>query len=214
MFWDKKSARGLPDLPPAPLTPAVQHHSTETHDEEDDDDSEGSQQRHGLPSFPDSPIQKGFSQTAIKEAVSNESTESESIPALPNNEGKFKAVEIDEWSPSSTHESSFPELHTAQSLPQSIIPSVPNQSNYTPIPPKPTHSQKSGDVFVKIDKFYTAKRSLEAAENKLEEISSLLNKIRDVKMREEQELTGWEKDVTTLKARMKDITSAIFDKVD
>ena len=67
---------------------------------------------------------------------------------------------------------------------------------------------------MKIDKFYSAKRALEAAASKIDDIDALLQKIRETKMREEQELTSWEKEITTIKARIKDVTDTIFEKVE
>jgi len=79
---------------------------------------------------------------------------------------------------------------------------------------EPILPKTSNDIFVKIDKFRTARTTLNDAKDKLEEIHSLINKIRDVKMREEQELTAWEKEISTAKARIHEVSSSIFDKVD
>lgn len=224
MFWDKKEKdKGLPDLPPlkTPMQPPTPMPSSETHAEDEDDNAPV--EKHGLPSFPDSPIQKGFSQAAIKDAVSNESVEDhqedpeESVNA-PRNEQSFKTVEVEEWSP---QQQSIPSMAAPPTSPpkSSRVPS-PSLAPppRTPFPPSSMAPQqrpeKNGDIFVKIDKFYSAKRALEAAALKINEIDALLQKIRETKMREEQELTGWEKDIATIKARIKDVTDTIFEKVE
>ena len=76
-----------------------------------------------------------------------------------------------------------------------------------------TKGEKS-DVFVRIDKFHSARRALRGANNSLKEISELMKKIREVKLREEQELAAWERDVANVKARIRDVTENIFEKVE
>lgn len=208
------------------------------HDHEEDVEDEFPQ-RHGLPSFPDNPLQKGFAQAAIKDAVTTESLESEenTIGSTPSNERSFKAVEIEEWSasqsipplsrPAATSSASFtPSMHEQSSIPPlaSILPppQVAAPLVRAPVYPSPSFAspgnpmrpQKNTDVFVKIDKFYSAKRALESVDHKLDEIEELLRKIREVKMREEQEIASWEKDVSMIKSRLKEVTSTIFEKVD
>lgn len=211
MFWNKKEdGSNLPELPPAKPFP----HPLEDSDEDDEDDEE-SNERHGLPSFPDSPLDKGFSQTAIKDAISQEENEEERVN-LPASSKQFKTVEIEEWSP---HEETS-RVTTAQIAKPLALPKQDQPEQQRPAfmqPPMSAPSRppsKNGDVFVKIDKFYSAKRALEAANVKLDEIESLLKKIREVKLREEQELTSWEKDVTTLKSRIKEVTETIFEKIE
>ncbi len=55
---------------------------------------------------------------------------------------------------------------------------------------------------------------LKETQEKLNEIDSLLARMRDIKMREEQELAVWEKEISAAKARIQDVTSNIFDKVE
>ena len=229
MFWDKKeSAKSLPDLPPS-KTPAMMYPA------EEDDSDDSSEARHGLPSFPDSPIQKGFSQAAIKDAVSNESVGEQDTETVssPTHEEAFKTVEVEEWSP---QQQNMPSISNASSMIPSMPPMMsrsmarapksqslapPPAMSVTPFPPSSLSTPprnaptgKNADIFVKIDKFYSAKRALEAAASKIDDIDALLQKIRETKMREEQELTSWEKEITTIKARIKDVTDTIFEKVE
>ena len=115
MFWEKKEDKHLlPDLPPSkiPLNADMFHREESLPEEEE---------KHSLPSFPDSPNQRGFSQSAIKDAINiNETEESEDkleeineakefpeeenykeVPEDFSENKKFKTVEMEEWVPSS-----------------------------------------------------------------------------------------------------------------
>lgn len=213
MFWDKKE-KGLPDLPPMPIVRAGANQSVAMVAEHNEEAEIADSEKHGLPSFPDSPMQRGFSQSAIKDAVAHESTEETPVgQALPASTAAMKTVEVDEWSshplPQPPSQPLMTESPMQQQSPLSATIQMPPLSSAR-LPRAP----KNTDIFVKIDKFYSAKRALEAANEKLEEIDTLLHKIRETKMREEQELSSWEKDLATIKARMKEVTETIFEKVE
>lgn len=192
MFWNKKEDRSsLPDLPP--LKTGFAEPSESISIEESDDVEDIDSERHNLPSFPDSPIKKGFSQSAIKDAVTTREIEE-----------KGDEEEKDNFSPM---------------LPQGFKPEprsfTPRSITYPPEEKEGYSSKKQNrnDIFVKIDKFHTARRSLNMAQEKVEEIEHLLKKIRETRMREEQELTTWEKDITSAKEKIEDVSKNLFDKL-
>ena len=149
-----------------------------------------------MPSFPDT------SQETIKDAVSEESDENE-VVNLPHSEKTFKTVELEEWSPSSASPFSQAQIQPSSSAARPISPASKNEVK---------SREQQSDIYIKIDKFYSAKRALDAAEQKLEEIDGLLKKIRETKLREEQELSAWEKDITALKGRVKEVTDTLLEK--
>ena len=155
---------------------------------------------HDLPSFPDSPMQKGFSQSAIKDAVENEEIsepEEEHIKTTelsePVSSSRYTVMEMDNWSP--TKPASFP-------VSRPMHPQAPSRH----LPDKP--------VFVRLDKFQTARNSLNSVREKLDEAEELLRKIREVKQREDQELVLWEKEMETIKARIKNVLAEIFERTE
>ena len=207
MLWSKKEDRkALPDLPPfkGPIGTDVKQGGIVGLDEEyEDDDLE----RHELPSFPDSMQDKGFSQAAIKDAVGYSGNQKTS-PVFPAGD-RFKTVEMEEWTPSIQERSSKPIIETAPER-ERILEEPPHENfsdNFS-------KAQKNSDIFVKLDKFYSARKALVDAQMKLEDIDALLRKIRETKLREEQELTGWEKELMGVKARLNDVTGNLFEKVD
>lgn len=192
MFWKKKEdEKSLPDLPPLkPVFPAPSASEEQLKENDDEDmDDDAPVERHNLPSFPDSPISKGFSQAAIKDAV-EKNEEEQMIPV----ERSFKTIEMD----NELSKPSFlpPPENTSQSMRKAMA----------------TES-KSKEVFVKIEKFHSARKSLAMAEAQVGDIESLLRKVREVRLREEQELTAWEKDISSVKSRIEEVSKNLFDKL-
>ena len=206
MFWSKKeNKRSLPDLPPlnGPMIAL----------EADGRFDFGEVGKHELPSFPDSTNSKGFSQAAIKDAVSD-SEEDSIFPESSDN--RARTVEMEEWTPSmakSTQVREIPEFSSERSLSSNIGLGEPPSRNFGRMQ-EIQRGSKNNDIFVKLDKFYSARKALIDAQTKLENIDQLLRKIREVKMREEQELMGWEKDLMNIKARINDVSMGLFEKVD
>jgi len=97
MLWNKKEddKDSLPELPPikprlaiAPAQQSTQHLGPK---------DEFEPEKNALPSFPNSAINQGFSQAAIKDAVGTEETKEESkLPKLPE---EPEAKEMEEWHP-------------------------------------------------------------------------------------------------------------------
>jgi len=200
----KEDHSALPDLPEqdALLSPPEfpdRHYESENEEEE----------RHSLPSFPDTLSNNGFSQAAIKDAVNpSEFDEKSEFPEPPKHheyhepsEPRGQTIEMEEWQPSQSTTLEEPPFRPEPS--EEFKPSLPQST-----------SGKNSDVFVKIDKFRAARKSLKTSQDTIEEISSLLNKIRETKMREEQELASWERDIENTKARIKEVTDNIFEKVE
>jgi len=227
MFWNKKKGAGddksLPDLPP--LKETYQKKGVESNDS---GFIQQAYEKNDLPTFPDSADRRGFSQSAIKDAVGsvedeefNEEMEDKtSEREIKGERGKFKTMEIDE------DESGTEQIAFTKPIKKITVESEDRRdSGIPPLPvnklakeeveaPSRLAKKSSGDVFVKIDKFHSARRSLADVEDKLDEISSLLTKIREVKLREEQEITGWEKDMDSLKTRLSNLTVDIFEKTE
>ena len=192
MFWDKKEDKKmLEDIPPLKL-PERSVQSSIHEDEEDEEYSE----KHGLPSFPDSPQERGFSQAAIKEAINNNdmeeyNSEYETIKSGPPT--NIRTIEMKEWEP---------EYKLQDPSKDPLIEKMRSFSQ----------KQKGSEVFIKLQKFTTAKKALIDVESKIDELEKMLKKIREVKMREEQELSAWEREISTIKARIETISENLLDK--
>ncbi len=143
---------------------------------------------HPLPSFPDSPTQSGgFSQAAIKDAIAAEEFE----------EGKKTIIKREE--------SESPYSYKAVEL-NDWSPRSPE------VPPK--RALEAKPVYIRLDKFYAAKSALNEIREMLTESESLLKRIREVKIREEQELVAWEKEMQLMRARISNVTEDIFERME
>lgn len=184
MFWDKKKKdEGLPDLPmgsrptlpPQRKLPELPSSIKPQEHEE----------IHQLPSFPDSPMKQGFSQAAIRDAVSNpeeEIEESHHIVEEPTAlQQPSRVVELSEWA---------------------------TKSNPMPI----RKALETKPVYIRLDKFQSAKKTIEEVKMMLTESEMLLKKIRETKMREEQELSTWEKEMQIMKGRISNVANDIFER--
>ena len=74
-------------------------------------------------------------------------------------------------------------------------------------------SEKTGPVFVRIDKYQAAVQAFNEIQNQLNEIENYLKEIRQLKIQEEQELSDWETQIETIKARLSNIDQGVFGKL-
>ena len=184
MFWEKKKKEdGLPDLPRPPARPSLPQRDFMPIEDDFEDEK-----IHELPSFPDSPMQKGFSQSAIKEAVANEEIKEEDrIPDL-----KMPLFEEHKRIGGAEENYSGQAAHTLY----------------------PAGKRESKPIFVRIDKFQLARNSLETVKEKLAEIEDLLKTIRDVKAKEDVELSSWEAEMENAKSRVQNVLNDIFERAE
>ncbi len=205
MFWHKKEeGHGLPELPPVRIISATEFDDTAPHEDSHEDEFV---EKHGLPSFPDSPIHKGFSQAAIKDAISSQGIDERES----SSDRMFKTVEIEHSWPS---QPSIPSMPTHLTIPPAMHTMDRAPVDRTYLRDSGASETRTKDVFVRIDKFYAARKALETTRDKLNEIDELLRKIRETKMREEQELNGWEKELAEIKSRIVDVSENIFEKIE
>jgi len=189
MFWNKNDKSTLPELPP------ISSDIGKSLDKSKEDENSFEIDSHPLPSFPDSPMSKGFSQSAIKNAVE--------VPEESDAEEDSQKLEM----PKATIPITVP-------LTSSIAYTPSIHGDYTPTSLNFSKAkQETGNVFVKIDKFNSARKALGAAQQKIEEIDRMLKKIREARMREEQELSAWEKEVENAKTRIEEASKDLFDKL-
>jgi hypothetical protein len=227
MFWKKKkkSVEGLPNLPNLPNSvPTIQDYKRTPLIPNPENHKLNQGQSMKLeplhtPQFPDH----------LEEHSQKFHTPNEPIPKLPDfnrplevrktPETPYKVIEMEEWRP--------PEDQSIQSItPVTNAKPLPTETHHldessNTIPPAPSmtslhdkhnhHEHHNKPIFVKVDKFRNARESLETVKDKLSEIDELLKMIREVKLKEDRELSSWEKEMENIKARISHVTTEIFE---
>jgi len=212
-FKKKKEEKTLPDLPPLKVEEFPLPRETKQVDDK------------SLPIFPDKPQFNKFSEAAIKDAVGDK-TEKEAgeLPSLPkveeeDDEEEFEKVPSYEMQKQFEQAPSYgmqkqrldfeKERQEERAIFNNRRKSLPKNLEDSGV----VNAASTSDIFVKIDKYYTARKMLDDMLDKLVEIEGVIKKIREIKLREEQELSSWEDDITQIKNKINQVNENIFNKV-
>jgi len=186
MGWFSKKEE-VPEIPPAPELPELQ--------------ISGTRQiaRHELPSLPPS-TNPNTSQEMVKSAVGSLKKE---VDIPPVDDHLFKE-----------HEELIPSLPNSrpEELPRPKQLPKPTRINYPPIIPRKTPTQ-SGTIFVKISDFQQAQKDFDSVRKQVREIEKTLSKVKEVKVKEDQEIGSWIQELEKIKSRLSEIDSNIFNRV-
>ncbi len=96
-----------------------------------------------------------------------------------------------------------------------IKPSVPN----SPSVPIPSPNQNQGvsqsiqdPIFVRIDKYQNAKKELQEINKNIKSVEAVLNKLSEIKTREDKEVGQISESLSSIKTRLTTIDSNVFKK--
>lgn len=135
------------------------------------------------------PIQQAYSERQIQ-MLKPISIPSITQPILP----KFSAEEIK------------PET---EALPKKVIREIDEEYQA-----EPSIARLKEPIFVKIDKFDEALNNFEEIKKRLHESFELLEKIKNIRGKEEEEIEAWEKEIEEIKAKMFELDKELFSKVE
>lgn len=77
-----------------------------------------------------------------------------------------------------------------------------------------TISKLREPIFVKIDKFEDALSNFEEIKKRLHESFELLERIKRIRGKEEEEIASWEKEIEEIKAKMFELDKKLFSRVE
>jgi len=173
--------------------------------------------KQGLPDLPDLPSRK-IQLPPIKPSVSipenntpklNPNSPINSAPKnfLPNRNKIQEKTQLPKLPEFREHKEETilelnPEEHDLDVIPSQIHPKIK------------INQQEKGPIYIRLDKYKSAKDSLENIKEKLEEVDLLLKKTREIRTKEESELGYWEKETSELKLQIERVTENIFDKTE
>jgi hypothetical protein len=144
---------------------------------------------HELPSFPSNEFGDKFSQNTIKNAISGEEDEEDGpiFPSMPNKK-IIPPTQSRMKAQELMHESDFDKM-----IPKQTISADP--------------------VFIQIDKFEESMETFKKIKKNIEEIEDLLRETKQLKQREEEELSSWEMEIQKMKQQIENVDRDIFSKV-
>jgi len=152
--------------------------------------------------------------TSFPELPRQEESSMPSLPPLP----QFKAMpSLPQFSPQPQSQPMSPPQRLPQfslAMPESQMPPMPSPKPVMMSMPEERKVSGTGPVFVKIDKFKDAMNNFEVIKKKLQESYSLLEKIKETRAKEEEELTQWAQELNTLKEKLLQIDKKIFSNID
>ena len=229
MAWFKKD-ESVPEIPPALKLPELPKN---LQNQQNNVNSNQTEERtaHLLPELSKTSLGENLNHEIVKSAVSDDESSGEKevngVQELPRN---FKFQQPRESSIPPAPEQA-PEQQQSESPGIPSIPAKPQEPRtlemhgqehtYAPgqgiqAPPAPhPHAKRpvNEPVFVRIDKFQESKKSFDDIRKKLKNIEQVLGKIKDIKLKEDQEVALWTEDLEKLKIRLDEIDTDIFNKI-
>ena len=178
----------LPDLPKLPeLSENIEEEPVQKHS--------------ALPELPNSSAGNNFNQRIIKEVITNEQKTKRQFIPQPPTKAPNQIPRINLKEPRTREaDDNYRRFSEFNRKPRSIEE-------------KPMLMKKAEPLFIKLDNFEGAIAIFNEAKMRLAEIETALKNIRDIKIREENELNEWEKEIETIKFRLEKIDKELFNKV-
>jgi len=195
LFKHKQKKEDIPSLPELPRLPELPG-LPEFHEEYEEKDS-----IHQLPTFPRSSFGNKFSQDTIKEAVTGEK---EGEEGYANDLESFDEVKMMQK----------PEDKFQKGLRKTPFIKEINENEEFPVSQKIERSPtKKGPIFVRLDKFEESQKIFEETKKELTGISELLNRTKEIKIKEDETLQGWEKELQNIRTQIEKVDRDLFSKV-
>ena len=188
----------LPELPGKSTLPPAR--LPETKDNSEIDDFETS--LHQLPSFPSNGFGNKFSQNTIKNAVLGDSEKDEDEPTIMPPEFKISPPEKIE-------------PPKEKKLPKIEPPKTDKIELQRKTFEEPKHkSVEAEPIFIRIDKFEESLKIFNRIKTKVSEIESLLNETKELKNKEDEQLSSWQEEIQKLKFQIEKVDEDIFSKIE
>ena len=190
-FSKKEEVPEIPELPKGPISFPSSTRQMQTDDLPD------------LPSFSEDSFSNDMNQNIVKSTINDTNEDSiQDIPKeLPKNNtlgGNFLIP------PRPVREVFIPE--PPKKIEIKSVKNVPTQSKYE-------EQNLNEPIFVRLDKFQDAQKNLENIKDKIAEIESTIKSIKDVKSKEDEEISKWIEDTENLKSLLAEIDEDIFGKI-
>ena len=98
-------------------------------------------------------------------------------------------------------------------MPEANIPSVKNISRQN-LGHNTEKNKANNPMFIKIDRYKESMANFELIKKRLQETSSLLERIKETRKEEERELNSWAQEMETIKTKIDSIDKKMFNSLD
>ncbi len=193
----KKNILSIPELPELPKLPELPYM-----DEFSYEDNSLPQ----LPKFPNNPLGDKFSQNTIKEAISGKKEDKEVFDAedFPEEERSGmmqKPLQRPLREDFEDYEESISTKPRSKGVSQNFV-----AKNYM--------TKKAEPIFIRIDKFEESMKIFQDIKSQVSEIENLIKNIKEIKSKEEEELTSWETEIQLIKNKIEKVNQDIFSRIE
>jgi len=210
LFKSKKIEEKPLSLPELPKLPELDFNSPKT--------TEVKRPLQALPSFPSSSLGNKFSQNTIKDAVSGEvrgdilpdDTEEleDDYEDLEDYDEEIEVTKEIKKIPSNSEAPRVREIESEEDLHMTKMP-----TKAPAVKESVNQRNKDDSVFIKLEKFEESLDLFGDMKKQLAEAEKLLNKIKEVKDQENEELISWTTKVESMKNQIEKIDKNIFSKI-
>lgn len=214
----------LPELPRLPELPAMHEFSYEEEEEH----------LPQLPRFPNNTLGNKFSQNTIKEAISGKKEEEEVFDAedfhKEENKGMMqkplqKPSVMEDFSDYQLSQGSVSSMQKPLQKPavreefndyQISKESVPTKTKEIPqnFAMRNYMTKKAEPVFIRIDKFEESMKIFQEIKVQISDIESFIKNTKEIKSKEEEELTSWETEIQGIKNQIEKVNQDIFSRIE
>jgi len=229
-FFKKKSpGEEIPEIPPVPQLPSISVPSSKppvdlpatAGDARDESNQEAiksaidsSEKIGGDSGAVSSPSENftippmGSTQTQIPPQKSS------MLPSLPTIPQQNPLPEVPKYTPKPAPVTALPEPPVRSApLVNPFVQQAEPAPQVLPQEEKVVKKDASESIFVRIDKFNSAKRDVEEIERDLKQINQVIEKITDIKLKEDEEITEINKTLEEIKNRINRIELDVFNRI-
>ena len=207
---EKKEFKELIELPKLPRLPALP------------EEIESKKTLPQLPRYPINSLIDRFSQNTIKEAVTGEKEEIIGADEFVREQimpehSEIKPSDFARLNPESKFEKSERGREQSSRLNLEFpykMERINSAKNLELRSWQESKTKKSGQVFIKIDKFEESLKIFELIKIKIVDMEKLLEDIKEIKEKEEKELSYWMSEIQTIKNQTEKVERDIFSKIE
>ncbi len=202
----------LPRLPERPSSPTPAYNDSQvplkefpTLDQSDNpqDSYEDEKEIHQLPSFPTNQFEEKFSQNTIKNAISGRDK-------MTNVSNRIPGENLPEMShPIEGYQIAHEPMEKNPELEKRFIPKDEDEEEV-----RQPSTKREKPIFIRIDKFEESLKIFEKTKDKISEIEHLLKETKELKKKEQAELSIWEEEIQKLKLQIEKVDQDIFSKIE